>query len=52
MRRKVYTRDYILKSAYELVEKEGFGNFTARNVAKKMGFQPNQSILNLKICKI
>ena len=37
MRRKVYTRDYILKSAYELVEKEGFGNFTARNVAKKMG---------------
>lgn len=37
MRRKVYTRDYILKSAYQLVEKEGFGNFTARNVAKKMG---------------
>lgn len=37
MRRKVYTRDYILKAAYELVEKEGFSNFTARNVAKKMG---------------
>lgn len=37
MRKKVYTRDYILKSAYELVEKEGFSNFTARNVAKKMG---------------
>lgn len=37
MRRKVYTKDYILKAAYELVEKEGFTNFTARNVAKKMG---------------
>src|SRR5699024_4075093 len=37
MRRKVYTKDYILRAAYELVEKEGFMNFTARNVAKKMG---------------
>ncbi|KPG71060.1 TetR/AcrR family transcriptional regulator [Enterococcus sp. RIT-PI-f] len=37
MRRKVYTREHILKAAYELINKEGFGNFTARNIAKHMG---------------
>ena len=37
MRRKVYTREHILKAAYELIKKEGFGNFTARNIAKQMG---------------
>ncbi len=37
MRRKVYTREHILKAAYELINKEGFGNFTARNIAKQMG---------------
>ena len=37
MRRKVYTREHILKAAYELINKEGFGNFTARNIAKANG---------------
>ena len=37
MRRKVYTREHILKAAYELINREGFGNFTARNIAKHMG---------------
>ena len=37
MRRKVYTKDQILKAAYEVVAKEGFKGFTARNIAKKMG---------------
>lgn len=37
MRHKVYTREHILKAAYELIEKDGFTNFTARNVAAQMG---------------
>lgn len=37
MRHKVYTREHILKAAYELIEKDGFSNFTARNVAAQMG---------------
>ena len=37
MRRKVYTKDQILKAAYDVVAKEGFKGFTARNIAKKMG---------------
>ncbi|MCF1685520.1 TetR/AcrR family transcriptional regulator [Tetragenococcus halophilus] len=37
MRHKVYTREHILKAAYELIEKDGFSNFTARNVANQMG---------------
>ncbi|WP_313264250.1 TetR/AcrR family transcriptional regulator [Enterococcus sp.] len=37
MRRKVYTREHILKAAYELINREGFSNFTARNIAKHMG---------------
>ena len=37
MRRKVYTKDQILKAAYEVISKDGFGKFTARNIAKKMG---------------
>ncbi|HAP8781889.1 TPA: TetR/AcrR family transcriptional regulator, partial [Enterococcus faecium] len=35
MRRKVYTKDQILKAAYDVVAKEGFKGFTARNIAKK-----------------
>ncbi|QGP77169.1 TetR/AcrR family transcriptional regulator [Tetragenococcus halophilus] len=37
MRHKVYTREHILKAAYELIEKDGFSNFTARKVANQMG---------------
>ncbi|WP_155828545.1 TetR/AcrR family transcriptional regulator [Schleiferilactobacillus shenzhenensis] len=36
-RRKMITRDMILTSAYDLVVKDGFNNFTARNIAKRMG---------------
>lgn len=37
MRHKVYTRKHILNAAYDLIEKNGFSNFTARNVAAQMG---------------
>ncbi|EOT40320.1 TetR/AcrR family transcriptional regulator [Enterococcus columbae] len=35
-RKKTITKDQILKATYELVEKEGLGKFTARNIAAKM----------------
>jgi AcrR family transcriptional regulator len=37
VRKKVYTRDQILRAAYDLVLKEGFSNFTARHVSSSMG---------------
>lgn len=48
MRRKVYTKDQILKAAYEVVEKEGFSGFTARNIAKKMGISTQPIYLEFK----
>ncbi|MCF1622518.1 TetR/AcrR family transcriptional regulator [Tetragenococcus koreensis] len=35
-RKKTITRDQILEAAYEVVAKEGFSRFTARNIAAKM----------------
>ena len=35
-RKKTITRDQILHAAYEVVAKEGFSRFTARNIAAKM----------------
>lgn len=35
-RKKTITRDHILNAAYEVVAKEGFSRFTARNIAAKM----------------
>ena len=35
-RKKTITRDQILTAAYEVVAKEGFSRFTARNIAAKM----------------
>ncbi|MGX7195573.1 TetR/AcrR family transcriptional regulator [Enterococcus olivae] len=35
-RKKTITRDQILNAAYEVVAKEGFSRFTARNIAAKM----------------
>lgn len=35
-RKKTITRDQILEAAYEVVAKEGFSKFTARNIAAKM----------------
>ncbi|WP_159722480.1 TetR/AcrR family transcriptional regulator [Enterococcus sp. CSURQ0835] len=48
MRRKVYTKDQILKAAYEVVEHEGFSGFTARNIAKKMGISTQPIYLEFK----
>ncbi|MFV0558029.1 MAG: TetR/AcrR family transcriptional regulator [Enterococcus sp.] len=48
MRRKVYTKEHILKAAYEVVAKEGFGKFTARNIAKKMGISTQPIYLEFK----
>lgn len=48
MRRKVYTKDQILKAAYEVISKEGFGKFTARNIAKKMGISTQPIYLEFK----
>ena len=48
MRRKVYTKDQILKAAHELVLESGFEKFTARNVAKKMGISTQPIYLEFK----
>ena len=37
MRRKVYTKRTYFEGRVWLINKEGFGNFTARNIAKQMG---------------
>ena len=49
MRRKVYTKDQILKAAHEVVLESGFEKFTARNVAKKMGISTQPIYLEFKI---
>ena len=48
MRRKVYTKDQILKAAHEVVLESGFEKFTARNVAKKMGISTQPIYLEFK----
>ena len=35
-RKKTITREHILSAVYEVVSTEGFGGFTARNIANKM----------------
>ncbi|MBP2099659.1 TetR/AcrR family transcriptional regulator [Enterococcus rivorum] len=37
VRKKVYKREHILKSAFEVLQKNGFSGLTARNVADHMG---------------
>lgn len=51
MRRKVYTKDQILKAAHEVVLESGFEKFTARNVAKKMGISTQPIYLEFKNMK-
>lgn len=51
MRAKTYTRERILKASYLLLEKEGFRNFTARNVAKQMGISTQPIYLEFKNMK-
>lgn len=48
MRRKFYTKDQILKAAYEVISKDGFSKFTARNIAKKMGISTQPIYLEFK----
>ncbi|SJZ64042.1 transcriptional regulator, TetR family [Pilibacter termitis] len=48
VRKKVYTREQILKAATEIVEKEGFSNFTARSIAKYMGISTQPIYLEFK----
>lgn len=48
MRRKVYTKDYILKQTKSLVEKEGFENLTARNIADKLSISTQPIYLEFK----
>ena len=48
MRRKVYTKDQILKAAHEVVLESGFEKFTARNVAKNMGISTQPIYLEFK----
>ena len=48
MRRKVYTKEQILHSALDLVEKNGFTKFTARSIAKHMNISTQPIYLEFK----
>ncbi|MBL1224443.1 TetR/AcrR family transcriptional regulator [Enterococcus sp. BWR-S5] len=48
VRRKVYTKDQILKASYSIILKEGFSGITARNVADKMGISTQPIYLEFK----
>lgn len=47
-RRKTITREDILDAAFKLVATEGFGHFTARNVAQKVGSSTQPIYLEFK----
>ncbi|MGX7198457.1 TetR/AcrR family transcriptional regulator [Enterococcus nangangensis] len=47
-RRKTITREDILEAAFKLVASEGFGHFTARNVATKVGSSTQPIYLEFK----
>lgn len=48
MRRKIYTRDLILQAAYEVMERDGFSGFTARNIADQLGVSTQPIYLEFK----
>lgn len=48
VRKKLYKREYILKSAYEIFQKKGFSGLTARNVANHMGISTQPIYLEFK----
>ena len=48
VRKKVYTKEQILASAIEMVEKDGFNKFTARNIAKHMNISTQPIYLEFK----
>ena len=39
MRYKIYTKEQIVKAGYNIVAREGFDKFTARNVAQELGIE-------------
>ena len=47
-RRKTITREDILEAAFQLVASEGFGHFTARNVALRVGSSTQPIYLEFK----
>ncbi len=47
-RRKTITREEILQAAFNLVSTDGFGHFTARNVAQKVGSSTQPIYLEFK----
>lgn len=48
VRRKVYTKDQILKASHNIILREGFSGITARNVADKMGISTQPIYLEFK----
>lgn len=48
VRKKIYTKEHILKATWEVVATEGFSGFTARNIAKKMGISTQPIYLEFK----
>jgi len=48
VRKKVYKKEHILAAAMEMVEKDGFNKFTARNIAKYMGISTQPIYLEFK----
>lgn len=48
VRKKVYKKEHILKSAFEVFEKKGFSGLTARNVAEHMGISTQPIYLEFK----
>ena len=51
-RKKEIDKQRILDAAYKLAVRGGIESLTARNIARQLTAQPNQFILNLKICRI
>jgi len=48
VRKKVYKKEQILAAAIEMVEKDGFNKFTARNIAKHMNISTQPIYLEFK----
>jgi AcrR family transcriptional regulator len=48
VRKKVYKKEHILQAAIEIVEKDGFNKFTARNIAKHMNISTQPIYLEFK----
>lgn len=51
MRYKIYTKEQIVKAGYNIVAREGFDKFTARNVAQELGISTQPIYLQFKNMK-